>query len=160
MKKILFITSMILFTLGSTFAQQGGGQGRGQGEGRGQGRQNMSSEERAKQYVVELKKDIKDLTPEQVTKIEKISIKYSNKMRTEMENMRSSGGDRESMRETMRATMTKMNKERNTELKGVFTEKQYKIFEAKEKERIENRKKRMEQRGTRSSGSGGSGRPR
>ncbi len=89
-------------------AQRGGGGGGGF---------NMSATEMADKQT-DLMKDNLTLTEGQLPKIEKINLKYAEKMVTARNN---SNGDRTSMRSTMMSIL----EEKDTELKTVLTSEQY-----------------------------------
>jgi len=112
--KIIKKTAFVLFLfmmVSIAYSQQGGGQ-----------RQRMSPEDRAKNEVEWMTKELK-LTDKEAKNVEGISLKYAKKQQTEMEKARESGD-----REAMRSVMTKLNEERNKELKPVLGEKKYKKY--------------------------------
>jgi len=99
----------------------------------GQGRR-MDPEEMAKRNTA-MMKDSLDLTSDQLTKVEAINLEAATKMNKAFEE---ASGDRESMR----ATMGKLNEETNDKLKVVLTEEQWNKYEII----AEQRRKQMRER--------------
>jgi len=99
----------------------------------GQGRR-MDPEEMAKRNTA-MMKDSLDLTSDQLTKVEAINLEAAAKMNKAFEE---ASGDRESMR----ATMGKLNEETNDKLKVVLTEEQWNKYEII----VEQRRKQMRER--------------
>jgi protein CpxP len=118
MKKLGFLLMMLI--LGSTFsmAQNRGGQG------------NMDPEERAKSQTAQLK-ELLDLKKDQEKKVYDLNLKAGK----EMVALRSSGGDRDAMREKF----GEMRKEANKEMKKVLTADQFKKYEKYLEERRSQR---------------------
>ncbi|MDL2255017.1 MICOS complex subunit MIC60 [Parabacteroides sp. OttesenSCG-928-G06] len=77
--------------------------------------------ERVENYVKELK-----LEGEKAEKFKEIQNKYMEKMRTEMQTMRDAGN---TDREAMRTKMTKMNEDRDAEIKKILTEEEFKKYQ-------------------------------
>lgn len=123
-KTMLFITALcVLFTANINAQQRQGGQ-------------RMSPEERVKQHVESLKKELK-LDEKQEKEVLTL-LTDSSKKRGEMFQKNREGGDREAMRKEM----TKMQEEENAAMKKILTEEQYKSYTAL----LEKQRKEMEQR--------------
>jgi len=100
----------------------------------GQGRRNMDPEEMAKNNTA-MMKDSLDLSSDQLKKVEEINLEAAIKMNKAFEE---ATGDRESMR----ATMGKLNEETNKKFKVVLTESQWNKYEVI----LEERRKLMRER--------------
>ncbi len=98
----------------------------------GQGRMQMSAKEMAKKQT-DWMKGFLDLTKEQLTQIEKINLKYAEKLQAQRQ---SAMGNRD----TMQSLMTKLTREKDEELKKVLTEDQYALLAKKRKETVQNRR--------------------
>jgi len=98
-------------------------------------RQRMSPEERAKQTTEWMTQELKldDKTAKQVGDI---NLKYAKKQQEKMDEAMQSG-DRTQMREIM----TKMNEEKNKELKPVLGDKKYEQYQKLLQERMQNRQR-------------------
>ena len=129
MKKIAVFTAPILVLLlfsFDAFAQQGQG-----GPGRGY---NMEPKEMAKRITNQMKETLV-LTADQLPQIEKLNLKYAEKMNEARDK---ADGDRESMRSTMMAMM----KEKDVELKNILTSEQFTKWEEWRKEAREKGRQR------------------
>lgn len=100
----------------------------------GQGRR-MDPEEMAKRNTA-MMKDSLDLTSDQLNKVDEINLEAAIKMNKAFEE---ASGDRESMR----ATMGKLNEETNKKLKAVLTESQWDKYEVILEERRKQRQGRQ-----------------
>lgn len=107
MKKVLFISLILALCSMGMYAQD-----------RGAERQKMMKE-RVDKYVKELKLD-----DEKAEKFRKTYDASMEKMTKEMQSARESG-DRDAMREKM----TKLNQERDAEIKKILTDDEYKKYE-------------------------------
>nr|WP_321406306.1 DUF4890 domain-containing protein [uncultured Carboxylicivirga sp.] len=96
-----------------------------------------SPEERVKQQTEQMAKDL-NLTEKQKEQVTELNKKFGEKMKKMRDENQ---GDREKMREAMGAMRT----ERNTELKKILTDEQYKKY-------LELEEKRMKERGNRGPG--------
>ena len=126
MKKTLSLSLVLmvaLFVSSAIIAQPSGG-----------GRM-MDPEVMAKRQTEMMQKEL-GLDKETTEKLAEINLKYSKKMMGTFKEMRESGSfDREKMREKM----TKLDEEKNKELKKIFTEEQYEKYEKLMKEMREKR---------------------
>ncbi len=126
MKKTLSLSLVLMFALfvsSAIIAQPPGG-----------GRM-MDPEVMAKRQTEMMQKEL-GLDKETTEKLAEINLKYSKKMMETFKEMRESGSfDREKMREKM----TKLDEEKNKELKKIFTEEQYEKYEKLMKEMREKR---------------------
>jgi hypothetical protein len=107
------------------FAQHGTGTGGGTGGGFGGGFGNKSPEERAKMITQKMKEQLK-LTADQEKKTYAINLKYAKK-NEEVRKLT----DEAAMRKTIQTN----NKDRDNELKGVFTADQFKSYQKMLEER-------------------------
>ena len=102
----------------------------GRGVGGGGGRYNMDAKEMAERQT-NMMKDNLTLTEGQLPKMEKINMKYAEKMETARDN---SSGDRTSMRSTMMSIL----EDKDVELKTVLTTDQFnQLLEVRKKARAQ-----------------------
>lgn len=99
-------------------------------QGRGQ-RQQMTPEERAKQRVEQLKKEL-SLTETQEKQVYDLQLK----MATEMQAMRGEGQQMD--REKMTAQMEKRQKEESAAMEGILTKEQFEKWQKQQSERRNN----------------------
>ncbi|MDA3879257.1 MAG: hypothetical protein PF436_02615 [Prolixibacteraceae bacterium] len=130
MRRIISTTFLLVFMAVITMAQPP--QGR-------EGRQ-FSPEDMAKRQTEQMTEDLK-LNELQVEKVSALNKKYAEKMRDAFQNAE---GNREQMREKMQTLRT----EKDTELKEILTEEQFKKYQEIEKERMERMQQRRENRRT------------
>jgi hypothetical protein len=116
MKKLLFLLSLAAFALAFNLTAQP-----------------PSAEEMAKRETESMKAELK-LTPEQLTSVEAINLKYA-KIRSEMF-QQGQGGDFEQMRKTMEENQ----KQKRAELEKVLTADQLKSYDVM----MENRRRNMQ----------------
>ena len=136
MKKVtLLLTVVMAFALGAT-AQQGGG------------RQRFSPEEMLKRRIETVKQEVKQVTAEQEKKITEL-FTATQKKQQELFQSGGGGGNWEANREKFQ----KMTEEETAALKKIFTEEQFKAYNAY----LEKQRKEMEER--RGRGPGGQGGP-
>jgi Spy/CpxP family protein refolding chaperone len=139
MKKLGVLIVVLVFVAGTTFAQERGGGQRPsrteQGRPGGQGRPQMNPEEMVKRQTARLVEELK-LNKDQEAKVLAINKKYMEKNSFDWSKMRDASDDE---RTKMREEMTKVQNERNKEIKAVLTPDQVKLFD-------ENLKKREEMR--------------
>ena len=135
---------MVIFLIvsGITFAQERGGGARPsktapQGvQGNRGDRQRMSPEERNAQQTKRLVEELK-LTKEQELKVTAINKKYSEKQTFDWSKMRDAS---EADRTKMRETMTKVQADKDKEIKTILTADQLKLYDEMLKKRAEARK--------------------
>lgn len=136
MKKFLVLFAVLVFSVGFSYAQQGGQ------------RQRMSPEQREKAFVDKL-----GLDASQQAKYHAISEKYSAKMKDMRQQMR--GAD-ESARQEMFPKMRELMTSQNKEVRAILNADQIKKFDEMQKQR----EARMKNRGMRPAGQrGGNTRP-
>ena len=122
MKKILFLSMMVLFcTIGANAQQRGN-------------REEMEKrmKERIENYVKELK-----LNEKKAAGFKKIFEESQAQMRKEMQEARDSGNNG---REAMREKMTKLNAERDAKIKKILSAAEYKKYEELMKAEQERRR--------------------
>lgn len=146
MKKFSLVLVMLLFVVGMTYAQERGAGQRPSSaqQGGGQGRPQMNPEEMLKRQTESMVEELK-LNKDQETKVSAINKKYLDKQsayRTKMQG--ASDEDRAKFREEF----TKMQTEKDKEIKGILTADQVKLYD-------ELIKKRAEQMRNRPGGGGG-----
>lgn len=130
MKRTL-ITLSALFLLVSLNAQVRGGAGAGQGQ-----RQQRTPEEMAKLQTEFLKENLK-LDAKKEKSVYEIYLKFGKKQREEFAAMREQG-DRTGMRDKM----TKMNAERDEELKKILGDKDFEKYQKLMEDRRQNMRRR------------------
>ena len=109
----------------------------------GAGRGFQMTEEDIKERVANNAK-LLELNDEQHKKVLAVEMDFYNKMQIERQKMRNAGGP-PTDREAMRAKMTKMRDERNTQYEEVLTPDQYKQFiETQEQRQREMREQRQQ----------------
>ena len=129
MKKLFFISVMLVATITFAAAQQGQGQRQGQ-------RQRQTPEESAKANTERLEK-LLTLTADQKTKIAAIDLELAKEMSAEMQNNQGN-------RENFRTIMATFDKKRDEKYKPVLTADQFKKY----LDDKEERRKEMEARRT------------
>ncbi len=122
MRKIGLLLMIVLFGTTMLMAQNRDGQRR------------LDPKEMAKKQTEELKEAL-DLDEKQETQIYAINLNSAEKMSAMREEMRSSDGDRDSMREKM----GKLRNEQNEEMKKVLSEEQYEKYQ----KYLEERRKQL-----------------
>jgi len=112
------VTAWVSLCISTGFAQQPGG---------------LSAEDRAKRQTDMMKNELK-LTPDQETKVYAINLKYSQKMH-----------DAREIADTTarRKSLDSLNKQKDTDLKGVLTPDQFKSYQ----KLVEDMKARRQQGG-------------
>jgi Spy/CpxP family protein refolding chaperone len=139
MKKLGVLFVALVFAAGTTFAQERGGGQRPsrteQGRPGGPGRMQMNPEEMLKRQTARLVEELK-LNKDQEAKVLAINKKYMEKNPVDWSKMRDASDEE---RAKMREEMTKVQNEKNKEIKAVLTPEQVKLFD-------ENLKKREEMR--------------
>ncbi len=143
MKKLGVLLVVLLLVSGITYAQ-----GRGSGErpsksmeqgkpgGNRGDRPQMNPEEMLKRQTQRLVDELK-LTKEQEAKVGAINKKYMNKQSGDWSKMRDASDEE---RTKMRNERTKIQDEKNKEIKAVLTAEQVKLFDENQKKREEMRK--------------------
>jgi len=148
MKRISLLLVMFLFVSGITIAQErGGGQrpSRTQEQGRPGGmgdRQQMTPEQRLQRETQRLVEQLK-LTKEQEAKVTAINKKYQEKQSFDWSKMRDASDDE---REKMRAERTKIQGEKDKEIKTILKADQVKLYDdmlKKREEMMRNGQRRM-----------------
>ncbi len=122
----LMVTTMLITSIVMAQAPQKGAGGK-------------NPEEMVKRQTEEMVKEL-SLDAKQTEKVSEINKKYAEKMRAVQQ---SSKDDREGMREKMQ----KLRSEKETELKTVLTAEQFTKLKELEKKRIEDMRKRRQERG-------------
>jgi len=142
MKKISLLMVMFLIVSGITFAQERGGGARpsktapqGQQGNRGD-RVRMSPEERMAQQTKRLVEELK-LTKDQEQKLTVINKKYSEKQTFDWSKMQDAS---DAERTKMRETMTKVQADKDKEIKTILTADQVKLYDEMLKKRAEARR--------------------
>ena len=107
-KQLALLTVAIVLSLGSVFAQGGGGM------------QRQTPEERTKATVEKLAPLA--LNADQTTKVTAVFTSFYNDQQKSMEEMRASGN---MDREAMKTKRDELSKKRDTELKAILTDAQY-----------------------------------
>lgn len=129
--KVMLMSLAMMLTAVLVNAQSGGGEGQRGGD----------PTERAKKETERLTTDL-ELTDKQAKKVEKINLKYANKMKTirdEMMAKREAGEEVD--REDMRGKMKDLRTAQTEEIKGVLTPTQIEKFDAMIEERQAKGKK-------------------
>lgn len=133
---------MFLILSGITFAQERGGGERpskttqqGRSGTRGD-RPQMTPEQRLQRQTQQLVEQLK-LTKDQEAKVTAINKKYAEKQPFDFSKMRDASDDE---RAKMREAMTKVQAEKNKEIKALLTADQVKLFDEMQKKREENRR--------------------
>lgn len=148
MKRISLLLVMFLFVSGITIAQErGGGQrpSRTQEQGRPGGmgdRQQMTPEQRLQRETQRLVEQLK-LTKEQEAKVTAINKKYQEKQSFDWSKMRDASDDE---RAKMRAERTKIQGEKDKEIKTILKADQVKLYDdmlKKREEMMRNGQRRM-----------------
>jgi len=142
MKRLGILLVVLLFASGITYAQRGGGerpskameQGK-PGEGRGE-RPQMNPEEMVKRQTQRLVEELK-LNKDQEAKVLAINKKYMEKQSGDWSKMRDASDEE---RTKMREVRTKVQEEKNKEIKALLTAEQVKLFDENLKKREEMRK--------------------
>lgn len=143
MKRISFLMVMFLILSGITYAQErGGGErpSRTQQQGRPGGmgdRQQMTPEQRIKRQTQQLVEQLK-LTKDQEAKVTAINKKYMEKQSSVDWSKMRDASDEE--RTKMRAEMTKVQAEKDKEIKAILKADQIKLYDEMLKKREENRR--------------------
>ena len=143
MKKLGVLFVILLLVSGITYAQGRGGGERpsktmpqgGPGAGRGD-RPQMNPEEMIKRQTQRLVEELK-LTKDQEAKVLAINKKYQGKQSFDWSKMRDASDEE---RTKMREEMTKVQTERNKEIRAILTPEQAKLFDENQKKREEMRK--------------------
>jgi periplasmic protein CpxP/Spy len=133
MKRLVMFFSLLIMVAVMAVAQ----------DGRPAGGQRPNMEERMKQQMETMKKEL-NLTADQVTKVEALNAETGKKMQELFQN---NSGDREQQREKMRA----VREENDKKLKAILNADQYKKWEAIQE------KQRQERQANRPQGQGGPG---
>ncbi len=148
MKRISLLLVMFLFVSGITIAQErGGGQrpSRTQEQGRPGGmgdRQQMTPEQRLQRETQRLVEQLK-LTKEQEAKVTAINKKFQEKQSFDWSKMRDASDDE---RAKMRAERTKIQGEKDKEIKTILKADQVKLYDdmlKKREEMMRNGQRRM-----------------
>ena len=158
MKRLGMLMVMFLLIAGITYAQERGGGERpsrsaqpGGPGGRGD-RPQMTPEQMIQRQTQRLVEELK-LNKDQEAKVTAINKKYQEKNPFDWSKMRDASDDE---RAKMREEMTKIQDEKNKEIKAILTPDQVKLFDEAQKKREEMRKNG--QRGMGFPGGGGMGR--
>lgn len=109
MKKVIFISALMVLSTISMYAQNRGGD------------MQKRMKERIENYVKELK-----LEGEKADKFRNVQNASIEKMQKEMDSMRESGNQD---RDAMRTKMTKLNEERDAEIKKVLSDEEFKKYQ-------------------------------
>jgi len=152
MKRLGVILVVFLFIAGTTFAQErGGGQRPSRTEqGRpGGDRPQMNPEEMQKRQTQRLVEELK-LTKDQEAKVTAINKKYMEKQSFDWSKMRDAS---EAERTKMREERTKIQAEKDKEIKALLNADQVKLYDEMQKKREEMRRNGQ----GRMSGAGGPG---
>ena len=127
MKKLVLVVFVVLFALGSSFAQPGGG----------------DPAARLQRELDGLTTEL-GLTKDQLAKVTPIVTDAQKKQSEAFAKMREAGGTMD--RDKMREERTKMQAETDTQIKAVITPEQGVKLDAYRKKQAEERAKRMQQR--------------
>ena len=127
MKKLVLVVFVVLFALGSSFAQPGGG----------------DPAARLQRELDGLTTEL-GLTKDQLAKVTPIVTDAQKKQSETFAKMREAGGTMD--RDKMREERTKMQAETDTQIKAVITPEQGVKLDAYRKKQAEERAKRMQQR--------------
>jgi len=142
-KTLVVLAACILTTLGAANAQTTNSAPMGQGRGMGQSRGgNMTPEQRADMQTQRLTKEL-SLTADQSTQVRAIALAENQEMQTIRGKVASSDSRQGAMRE-----MKTMREKYETQLKAVLTADQLTKYNQMRDERMDNRKDKMKDRGT------------
>lgn len=142
MKRLGFILVVFLFVAGTTFAQERGGGQRpsrteqGRPGGQGGNRPQMNPEEMLKRQTQRLVEDLK-LSKDQEAKVTAINKKYMEKQSVDWSKMRDASDDE---RAKMREERTKIQAEKDKEIKALLNADQVKLYDDMQKKREEMRR--------------------
>ena len=142
MKRLSVLLVMFLIVSGITFAQERGGGGRPSkttpqgGPGARGDRPQMTPEQRLQRQTQQLVEQLK-LTKEQEVKVTAINKKFMEKQPFDWSKMRDASDEE---RTKMREAMTKVQAEKDKEIKTVLTADQIKLYDEMQKKRAEMRR--------------------